>query len=200
MKQQLTVMFVISLLPITTLLAQYEVYGAIGDKYNALRRTNPNLGVPISNEQATGDGVGRFQKFNGYDIYWHPSSGAHAIYGAIRDRYYAVGAEKTLGYPVIDVTSCDGISGRGQYVDFRRFKNRVPENASIYWSKRTGAFEVYGAIWARYKAIRGPKSCLGYPTSFEMQDGQGRIQQFENGRNMKWNARSGAKESCVMID
>ncbi|MEJ7738986.1 MAG: hypothetical protein WKF97_16290 [Chitinophagaceae bacterium] len=190
MKQTMIFTFLLCLIPIASVLAQYQVYGAIGDKYNTMRASNGNLGDPISNEQSTGDGVGRFQRFKGYDIYWHPSAGAHYVHGPIGDKFYALGAEKGLGYPVTDVTWCKDKSGK--YVDFKRFRNPSnPESASIYWSPKLGAFEVYGAIWAKYKSIKASSSPLGYPKSAEYQEGQNRRQQFEHGF-IKWNARTGA--------
>jgi uncharacterized protein with LGFP repeats len=191
MKQNLILFFLFWLIPFTYSFAQYQANGAIGEKYNQMRAATANLGLPISNEQSTSDGVGRFQKFNGYDIYWHPLTGAHYLYGPIRDRFYAIGAEKGLGYPVTDLTRCK--DKYGKYVDFRRFKNPSrPENASIYWSPKTGAIELYGAICAKYKSIRGPANSLGYPKSVEYQEKeQNRRQLFEHGF-INWNARNGA--------
>jgi hypothetical protein len=55
-------------------------------------------------------------------------------------------------------------------------------NGSIYWSTRTGAHEVHGAIrdrWAETGWEHGP---LGYPTTDETQAlGDGRCNHFENG-------------------
>ena len=52
----------------------------------------------------------------------------------------------------------------------------------IDWSPGTGAFEVQGAILARYLSLGGTASFLGFPTSDEFQVGpSGRRSNFQNG-------------------
>ena len=57
----------------------------------------------------------------------------------------------------------------------------VFERGSIYWTPQLGAHEVHGRIrdaWARSGWERGP---LGYPTSDEYAEGDGRRSDFEHG-------------------
>src|SRR5690242_6805004 len=76
-------------------------------------------------------------------IYWSPTTGAHTVGGAIRDRWGAQNWENgALGYPVSDWTTTP--NGRAQYVHF--------SGGSIYWSQATGARILTGAVytaWAR---------------------------------------------------
>ncbi|MEP7107655.1 MAG: hypothetical protein ABI760_06720 [Ferruginibacter sp.] len=195
MKQASIFTILFCLIPAASLLAQYTVYGAIGDKYNAMLTSNASKGIyigkPISNELSTSDRTGRYQKFAGYDIYWHPLTGAREIHGPIRDRFIATGAENGFGYPVTDITWCrDRI---GKYMHFRSFKNpQHPAASSIYWSPQTNAVEVYGAIGEKYQSIGGAGSNLGYPVAAEYQDGRNRTQRFQHG-TITWNATYGAR-------
>ena len=60
---------------------------------------------------------------------------------------------------------------------------------TIYWSQKTGAHAVHGTILARYKALGGPASRLGFPTSDELAatDGRGRYGTFANTASLYWN-------------
>jgi hypothetical protein len=79
------------------------VYGAIGMKYIALGGEGGFLGRPLTNETGTPDRVGRYNHFAGGSIYWSPATGAHVIYGAIRDKWASLGWERgALGYPTSD--------------------------------------------------------------------------------------------------
>jgi hypothetical protein len=83
------------------------VLGLIGHRW--LEIGAENFGYPITDETPTSDGVGRFNHFRAFNqngqtsdssIFWHPSTAAFEIYGAIRDRWASMGWEKSnLGYP-----------------------------------------------------------------------------------------------------
>ncbi|TVT17458.1 hypothetical protein FNH05_36025, partial [Amycolatopsis rhizosphaerae] len=78
--------------------------GAIRDRWAALGWEAGPLGYPTTDELATPDGVGRYNHFSGPgSIYWSPNTGAHGIYGAIRDKWASMGWETSpLGYPTSD--------------------------------------------------------------------------------------------------
>lgn len=127
----------------------------IDDKLVELRERGLDLGGPTSEEASTPDGVGRYRHFARGSIYWSPSTGAHEVHGAIRDRWARLGWERgPVGYPMTDELTAP--------------------DASIYWTPRTGAHEVYGAIRIGWAAAGWERSSLGYPTSGE--------NDFENGR------------------
>lgn len=101
----------------------FGVWGLIAEKWSQLGGVQ--FGYPITDETATPDGRGRFNHFRGIhlpdkpeaSIYWTPETGAHAIYGAIREAWAQQGWEQgALGYPTSDEYQ-DGISRR---VDFER--------------------------------------------------------------------------------
>ena len=56
--------------------------------------------------------------------------------------------------------------------------------ASIYWTKKTGAHLIAGEIRDWWLKLGGPKSSLGYPISDEgpTEDGVGRVSEFEHGK------------------
>jgi uncharacterized protein with LGFP repeats len=65
----------------------------------------------------------------------------------------------------------------------------------IYWSPATGAHELHGAILAKYNALGGPPSFLGFPVTNESvtPDGVGRYNHFEGG-SIYWTPNTGAHE------
>ncbi|WP_457099409.1 LGFP repeat-containing protein [Microbacterium sp. P5_E9] len=110
----------------------FEVYGAILEKYLAFGGPHSVLGRPITDETGTPDGVGRYNHFQGGSIYWTPSSGAHVVYGAIRDRWEAIGWEQSyLGYPLSDEEAFDEGGRVSQF-----------QGGQVYWWPDTGAIDL----------------------------------------------------------
>ena len=74
------------------------------------------------------------------------------------------------------------------------------QNGAIYWHTRTGAFEVHGAIRARWLALGAEGSAFGYPISDETpaQDRTGRFNNFENA-SIYWHPQTGAYEVHGLI-
>lgn len=66
---------------------------------------------------------------------------------------------------------------------------------SIFWSQATGAFEVHGAILAKYTALGLGGGLLGFPLTDESgtPDGVGRYNHFTNG-SIYWSPQTGAFE------
>lgn len=158
----------------------------IRQKWRELGAGSGFLGAPQTEELTCPDGRGRYVHFAGGSIYWTPETEAHAIYGAIREKWASLGWEtcEFLGYPVTDETGTpDGI-GR-----FNHF-----EKGSIYWTPRHGAFAIHGPIrdeWERSGWEAGP---LGYPISDvePLDDKSGSATRFERGR-IRWSAAAGAR-------
>ncbi len=160
-----------------------EVHGGIAHAYRRLG-AHVAYGVPLTDESTTPDGVGRFNHFTGgRSIYWTPTTGAHAIWGAVRERWKATGWELgPLGYPTTDESPTpDGVG---------RF-NHFSKAGSIYWTPGTGAWEVYGAIRGRWSRLGWERSYLGYPVSGEFSVAGGRRNNFQRGY-IVWDARTGA--------
>ena len=81
----------------------YEVHGDIRAKYNAFGAANGVLGLPMTDETGTPDGIGRFNHFQGGSIYWTIKTGPMMVRGAIRDMWAAQGWENSaFGYPIAD--------------------------------------------------------------------------------------------------
>ena len=149
-----------------------RVFGAIGDLYMSYAGPNGGLAYPISGEICALRGGGCYQLFQGGAIYWSPATGAHRVYGAMRDAWARKGLEGGgLGYPLTDETC--GLRGGGCYQLF--------QGGSVYWSPATGAHPVLGAIrdaWARQGLENGR---LGYPTSDESNPRGAYRQSFQHG-------------------
>lgn len=157
----------------------------ISDKYAQLGGAGGFLGGLLSAEQVAANG-GIKQEFQHGSIYWHPTTGAHEVHGAIRTRWLDLGAEGSdFGYPVSDETvSRDGV---GRFSEF--------QGATVLWHPATGAFEVHGLIRARWRDLGAEISPLGYPTTNESvaPDGFGRYNHFEHG-SIFWTPTTGAHE------
>ncbi|MFJ3923157.1 FG-GAP-like repeat-containing protein [Streptomyces sp. NPDC090022] len=160
---------------------KHSVCGPILAKF--LAKGGTALGKPSSDIQVTSDGVGRFVHLRGEgqtsdngSIYWHPSSGAWVVWGGIRAKWMALGAEKgIIGYPTSDETATfDGV-GR-----FSTFYSPVGGKGGIYWSPETSAWSVHGGVYDKYTALGGPASYLGYPVTDEtnVADNVGRFNHF----------------------
>lgn len=98
-----------------------------------------------------------------------------------------IGANSWIGQPTIAEQVCpDGI---GHY--------RHYQNASIYWSPKTGAQLIHGLIRTKWAALGWEKSVLGYPTTDELNagSGKGRFNNFQNG-TIIW--KSGSAEAFAV--
>jgi hypothetical protein len=105
--------------------------GAIDAKYRELGGCGSVVGVPLTNEETTPDRIGRYNVFERGSIYWTEATGAHEIYGYIRDKYKEVGWEAgPLGYPV---------SGEYAVADGRRSDF---QHGTITWNTTTNATTV----------------------------------------------------------
>jgi hypothetical protein len=94
------------------------------------------LGYPITDETVPPDGIGRYNHFEHGSIYWSPTTGAHEVHGAIRDKWAALGGERSsLGYPTSDET--DYRDGRVSYF----------ERGAIQWNRATGIITVIPYKW-----------------------------------------------------
>ncbi|QRK12428.1 SH3 domain-containing protein [Archangium violaceum] len=160
----------------------WDVRGLIRAKWEALGWENGVLGYPTTGEMVTPDGVGRYNHFRKGgvlgSIYWTQETGAWEVHGVIRDKWAALGWEKSvLGYPITDeMKTPDGV---GRYNHFR--KGGVL--GSIYWTPATGVHEVHGVIREKWAALGWENGVLGYPITDEMvtPDGVGRYNHFRKG-------------------
>lgn len=162
----------------------HSVLGAIGAAYQAEGGPDGPLGLPTSGETTTPDGRGRFTQFQNGVIYWSPTTGAHAIRGAIRSMWQERGAERgDLGYPTTDEITNPNKPGVVQGF----------QGGTVYWSSDTGPRVVEGAILSTYRAAGAENSELGYPTTDEISltTRGGAFSRFQGGA-IYWSPRTGA--------
>jgi len=87
----------------TPLTGAYEVHGLIRNKWANLGWEKSSLGYPISDELKCSDNVGRYTKFQGGVIYYHPVYGTHPVYENIYLKWSDSGKEiGNYGYPKAD--------------------------------------------------------------------------------------------------
>lgn len=166
------------------------IYGGILHVYGLLGYENSVLGMPTSHETDRAVPGSRGNDFQGGMILWSPSTGGHAVVGAISVRYRSMGAEgSALGLPISSEE--DGPVEGSRVTKFQR--------GQILWSGSTGAWAVTGGIGNRFA---DPKvlALLGLPVSNEV---AGKIpgvqvQQFERG-NMFWTSAYGPVEMTGAI-
>lgn len=153
------------------------ILGAVAGKWYSLGAENSWMGYPTSNEILIKNGV--FQTFEKGSIYWSERTGAQPVFGAVADKWYRIGAENSnLGYP----TTSEIVINGGVYQQF--------QNGKIYWSEKTGAYPMFGAINNSWTAWGAEKSSLGYPTSAEYVSNGKVWQNFQNGK-ISWTEREG---------
>jgi uncharacterized protein with LGFP repeats len=145
------------------------------------------LGHPLGAEFApTTHGLA--QEFKNGSIYWTRATGAHLVWGDLLAKYKALrGPAGVLGYPTTDETAT--LDGVGRYNHFAG-----AGGASIYWTPKTGAHAVYGAIRARWASLGWERGRLGYPTTDEFGVPGGRRNEFVGGE-ITWQA---AKKTTVV--
>ena len=130
------------------------------------------LGYPTHGTAPTRDGVGRFARLQGGDIYWSPATGARILSGPVLTFWRAAGAERgQLGYPTASLArTADGV---GRHAAF--------QGGTVIWSPTAGAHSVRGdflTVWNRWGRAAGR---LGYPTSEAYAVAGGTWQDFQHG-------------------
>lgn len=81
---------------------EYRLSGAVLEEYHEVGGQAGPLGMPTSDEVDAPNG-GRVSTFEHGAIYWMPETGAHAVWGDIRDAWEREGgAGGRLGYPTSD--------------------------------------------------------------------------------------------------
>lgn len=107
----------------------FEVRGAIRGTWQAHGAEWGVLGYPVTDELPLG--AGRVSEFQRGSVVWSPATGAHEVYGAIRQAWFAQGVEQgRLGYPVTGEHDVPG--GR----------RSVFEGVSVTWDAASGRTEV----------------------------------------------------------
>jgi hypothetical protein len=147
----------------------------IDDKYAILGGSGGFLGNPTDIERQTPNGLGTYRHYDHGSIYWHSAFPfeAFVVYGLIRQRWEQMGWERSpVGFPVSDEVDVGSGGGRWNLFDF----------GAIVYHPAIGTFDVYGAIFRRWRALGGVVD-LGFPLTGESgtPDGRGRYNHFQNG-------------------
>ncbi len=189
----------------------HVIWGLIGEQWNKLGREE--FGYPITDELTAPDGQGRYNHFRAVhlpnkpeaSIYWTSSTGAHEVYGGIRDKWANLGWEKSvLGYPTSGEFQ-DGIYRRsnfqGGYIRWSPQGGAQPvaNNGKMCDFGQANALRPYGLIGAAWSGIKGEMGPLGCPLTPEMNipgGGTGRIQTFDYGQ-ITWSPNTGPKSVLV---
>lgn len=138
----------------------HTVRGEILAKYLGMGGWDSQLKCPTTEELPTPDGRGAYTVFEGGSIYWSEATGAHPVWGAVRDAWARQGWEGgKFGYPVGDEL---------QNPDARGIRQQF-QGGTFYWhpTKTARAYGVSGRIgqlWGQWGYERG---AFGYPTSDE---------------------------------
>ncbi len=153
---------------------------AINQTWEAAGGADSVVGSKDGDVYQVGDGYG--QNFTGGKIFFTPATGAHLIYGAILDKYQALGgpADSDLGFPTIDEAA--GLVGP----DSRVSTFSAGDKPALFWTPDTGAWVVRGAINAAWDKLGGSAGTLGVPTEDETYNGDVVSQKFTGGE-LSWN-------------
>ena len=155
---------------------------AIDKKYKELGGAAGFLGKVVQAERAAADGRGRWAKYEGGNIYWTSTTGAHEVHGAILTEYHRLNnVNGVLGYPTTDTKAT--ADGQRRFSDF--------EHGRIYYRTPTATFAVPTPFFAKHQAFGGGTGVLGYPTSSvkPSADKRSTYVNFDKGRIYSWGGR-----------
>jgi hypothetical protein len=158
-------------------------FDSIEEKYTALGGARGFLGEPMSDQETIKGGKRRVYR-NGH-IYWSAATGAWSVQGAILARYLAMGGPTgLLGFPTTDEMNAARPGSKASRFQF----------GGIWWSAKTGAKEVRGAILVKYLALGGDASFLGLPITNEVNQATGGRRSSFQGGVILWHSSTGAFE------
>lgn len=135
-----------------------DAVAAINDRFAAFGGEGSLLGAPTGDAMDVPGGAER--PYAGGAIYYSKDTGAHVMYGAILERYKALGgpAGSGLGFPKNDES--DTGDGTGRFNDFS-----APEGASMYWTPQWGASLIRGRVLEAWRQSGGVTGPFGYPSA-----------------------------------
>lgn len=132
---------------------------AIDAHYNEKGGANSPLGQKVGEVYAFGSN-GAAQDFQGGKMIYSPDTGAKVMYGAILDKYLALGgADAGLGYPTNDESDAP-VAGTARYSEFS-----ASDGATIEWSPQGGAWLVRGPIRTAWSHLHATDGMMGAPIS-----------------------------------
>jgi uncharacterized protein with LGFP repeats len=150
----------------------HEVREPLLTRYRRAGGPGGGMGFPVAPTEALGDGAQQ-SRFERGTVTAGPGLGVRAVFGAVHERWQAVGAAGDIGLPWTDELAVGDRRGKAQW--FTR--------GAIFWSPQTGAFDVREPILSAYRSRGGgPAGPLGYPVGGpEQRLTGGSSQRFEHG-------------------
>lgn len=164
------------LAPVAVASPESDAADAIDAAWTAAGGDGSVLGAKDGDVYAAGSGFG--QNFASGAIFFSPDTGAKIMYGAILEKYRALGgpADSDLGFPTID-------EGPGRISpDSRNSTFSAADQPVIFWTPDTGAWVVRGAVNAAWDRLGGSAGVLGVPIADETVDGSVLTQKFSGGQ------------------
>ncbi|MBF6333106.1 LGFP repeat-containing protein [Nocardia transvalensis] len=130
---------------------------AIDAHYREKGGASSPLGEKVGEPYAFGPG-GAAQDYRGGKIIYSPDTGAKVMYGAILDKYLALGGpDAGLGYPKNDESDAP-VAGTARYSEFS-----AADGATIQWSPQNGAWLVRGPMRTAWSHLHATDGVLGSP-------------------------------------
>ncbi|WP_260680145.1 LGFP repeat-containing protein [Corynebacterium glutamicum] len=174
----------------------HQVCGAILERYIQQGAQFGWMLLPTEGQALNPDGQGYRQRFMAGFIYWHPTTGAHAVNNYSAQVWERNGWETGwMGYPTggeVPVTGSNPVDGeRNGWV-------QTFQGGRVYRSPFSEGFQIAsinGLILDRWLELGGPDSYLGFPIADEAvaSDGVGRFSIFQHGA-IYWHPETGAWE------
>ena len=160
----------------------WDISGGILYTWNEKDSERTLLGYPTSGELTDANG-NVYQTFEHGAIYWDVKTGGWLIKNFAAKRWEELGGFKSKLGMVVN----DGVCGLVNGGCFQAFRT-----GNIYWTEKTGAWDVSGGIYQAYLENGTEWGILGYPTSGELTDANGNVYQtFEHGA-IYWDVKTGA--------
>ncbi|WP_327145853.1 LGFP repeat-containing protein [Nocardia sp. NBC_01327] len=132
---------------------------AISAHYSEKGGASSPLGEKVGAVYAFGSD-GAAQDYSGGKIVYSPETGAKVMYGAILDKYLALGgADAGIGYPTNDESDAP-VAGTARFSEFS-----AADGATIEWSPQNGAWLVRGPIRTAWSHLHATDGALGAPAS-----------------------------------
>ena len=150
----------------------HEVHEPVLGGYQAVRGVDGAIGFPTSDVEQLAGG-GQWCRFERGAVTSRNDVGTHAVYGAMHDRWLALGGPTgRMGLPWTNELGVGDRRGRVQWFS----------GGAIFWSSATGAHDVTEPILSTYRSGGGPTGPLGYPIAgTEQRAGGGTRSRFERG-------------------
>lgn len=157
-----------------------DVATAINTAYRMAGGAEGPLGARDGDPYAIGDD-GTAQNFAGGKIYYTPATGAHALTGAVLQRYESSGGPTgELGFPTTGEVD-------GGVPDSKQATFAADEHPVIFWTEEHGAIVVNGPVKVAWDKLGGPTGALGIPIAEHEIDRDIMTQKFSGGE-VTWNS------------